>query len=81
MGKQYVDGQREQARNRQQALVTQFLSAPLAEWLAQWPATGGSAYERLHEALRRVPLTVAQLDEAVGNKLESVGGQGVPRES
>jgi hypothetical protein len=65
MGKQYVDNQREHTRNRQQALVTQFLSGPLAEWLAQWPATGGSAYERLHQALHRLPQTIRQLEAEV----------------
>jgi hypothetical protein len=65
LGKQYVDGQREHARNRQQALVTQYVSGPLAEWLAQWPATGGSAYERLHLALRRIPAALLQLEAAV----------------
>lgn len=33
MGKQYVDGQREQTRQRMQLLMVQTLSAPLAEWL------------------------------------------------
>jgi hypothetical protein len=65
LGKQYVDSQREVARSRQQALVTQYLSGPLAEWLAQWPATGGSAYERLHLALRRIPVGLQQLEAAV----------------
>jgi hypothetical protein len=65
LGKGYVDTQREQARNRQQALVSHYISGPLAEWLAQWPATGGSAYERLNLALRRIPQAVKQLDEAV----------------
>jgi hypothetical protein len=65
LGKQYVDNQREQTRNRQQALVAQYLSAPLAEWLAQWPATGGSAYERLYLALRRLPAALQELDAAV----------------
>jgi hypothetical protein len=65
LGKQYVDSQREQARYRQQALVSQYLSGPLAEWLAQWPATGGSAYERLHLALRRIPVALQRLDAAV----------------
>jgi hypothetical protein len=65
LGKQYVDLQREQARDRQQALVSQFLSGPLAEWLIQWPATGGSAYERLNLALRRIPAAVQQLEAAV----------------
>jgi hypothetical protein len=65
MGKQYVENQRELARRRQQALVTQHISAPLAEWLTQWPATGGSAYERLQQALRRIPVAVQQIDNAV----------------
>ena len=69
LGKQYVDTQREQARNRQQSLVGQYLSGPLAEWLAQWPATGGSAYERLHLALRRIPPAVQQLDQLVARAL------------
>ena len=61
LGMQYVDNQRELARHRQQALVTQYVSGPLAEWLAQWPATGGSTYERLQLALRRIPQDVQQL--------------------
>ena len=65
LGKQYVDSEREQARWRQQALVHQDISGPLAEWLTQWPATGGSAYERLHLALRRIPVAIQRLDTAV----------------
>jgi hypothetical protein len=71
LGKQYVDTRREEARARQQALVDQYLSGPLAEWLAQWPATGGSAYERLQQALRRIPLGLQQLDAAVSDKLSA----------
>jgi hypothetical protein len=69
LGKGYVDTQREQARARQQALVSHYISGPLAEWLSQWPATGGSAYERLNLALRRIPQAVKQLDEAVTQAL------------
>jgi hypothetical protein len=65
LGQQYVDNQRELTRNRQQTLVTQYISAPLAEWLAQWPTTGGSAYERLQLALKRIPSTLIQLDDAL----------------
>ena len=71
LGKQYVDTQREYTRNRQEALVVQYLSGPLAEWLAQWPATGGSAFERLHLALRRIPVAIRQLDEAVTQTITS----------
>jgi hypothetical protein len=69
LGKGYVDSQREEARNRQQALETRFISEPLAEWLAQWPSTGGSAYERLDVALRRIPPAIAQLNTAVNQAL------------
>jgi hypothetical protein len=71
LGKQYVDSQREQARSRQQAMVSQLISGPLAEWLAQWPTTGGSAYERLQLALRRIPPALKQLDEAVTQGMSS----------
>jgi 50S ribosome-binding GTPase len=67
-GKQYVDFQREQTRDRQQALVTQHVSAPLAEWLTQWPTTGGSAHERLQRILQRLPTNVQHLQEAVANR-------------
>ncbi len=65
LGKTVVDAQREQTRERQQALMKQHLSAPLAEWLTQWPATGGSDFERLQLALRRIPSAIAQLETGV----------------
>ncbi len=69
LGKQVVDTQREQTRERQHALMKQYLSAPLAEWLVQWPATGGSEFERLQLALRRIPAAIAQLDARVQTAL------------
>ncbi|HEV3119878.1 MAG TPA: GTPase domain-containing protein, partial [Gemmataceae bacterium] len=74
LGKQYVDSQREQIRARQQLLVTQYLSGPLAEWLAQWPATGGSSFERLQLALRRIPHALRQLDGAVARAISAAAG-------
>lgn len=72
LGKQYVENQREQIRTRQQMLVTQYVSSPLAEWLAQWPATGGSTFERLQLALRRIPSAVRELDIAVAQAITAV---------
>jgi hypothetical protein len=60
-GKAYVENQREQARQRQLGLMTQHISTPLGEALARWPATGGSAYERLQQALHRIPPALYQL--------------------
>jgi hypothetical protein len=71
LGGQYVDTQREQMRNRQAALVSQYISAPLTEWLAQWPATGGSTFERLQLAVHRIPDAVQKLDAAVTKALSS----------
>jgi hypothetical protein len=68
MGKSYVDAQRETTRTRQGVLMTQYISNPLGEWLAQWPATGGSAFERLQLALRRIPEAVRHLAQAVRAK-------------
>jgi hypothetical protein len=65
LGKQYVDAQREQARERQAALLKHRLSDPLAAYLTRWPATGGSAFERLQLALQRVPGAIGQLATAV----------------
>jgi hypothetical protein len=65
LGQQVVDAQREQCRQRQQELMTTHLSGPLAEWLTEWPATGGTAFERLQTALRRVPSDVEQLEARV----------------
>jgi predicted PurR-regulated permease PerM len=66
-GKQYVDYHREQTRERQQALVNEQLSQPLATWLTQWPTTGGSAYERLQQILNRFPENLKQLSSAVAD--------------
>jgi hypothetical protein len=71
LGKQYVETQRELTRTRQQALATQYVSGPLAEWLGQWPSSGGSTYERLQLALRRIPPDLQQLDAAVTKAMDS----------
>jgi len=71
LGAKYVDSQREATRDRQLALEQQFISGPLAEWMIQWPATGGSAFERLQTALQRIPPGVQQLDQQVTIKLGS----------
>ncbi len=65
LGWQVVDAQREQTRHRQQELLKQQLSGPMAEWLTRWPATGGSSFERLQQALGRIPEAVRQLDFSV----------------
>lgn len=78
LGASYVEVQRDQTRQRQQALMTQQVSGPLAEWLAQWPATGGTAYERLQLALSRIPPALQQLDAAVAQKVVRAGEPAPP---
>lgn len=70
LGAAYVETQRDQTRERQQALVVKHLADPLAEWLARWPATGGTAYERIQLALARVPAAIRNLDGAVQEKTQ-----------
>jgi len=65
LGKQYVETQRGQARQRQRLLMAQHISIPLSEWLCQWPVSGGSSFERLQIVLRRIPTSVKLLEEAV----------------
>jgi hypothetical protein len=69
--RQYVEGKRSAIRTRKMATVTQAVSGPMADWLARWPATGGSAYEKLQGALRRVPDTIAQLRRLADPRLRS----------
>jgi GTP-binding protein EngB required for normal cell division len=69
--RQYVEGRRSAVRSHKMTTVSQAVSGPLAEWLARWPATGGSAYEKLQGALRRVPDTIAQLRRLADPRLGS----------
>jgi hypothetical protein len=64
-----VESARTRVRNQREALVSSALTTPLATWLAEWPATGGSAIEKLQQVLRRVPKTIQQLAERVRAKL------------
>jgi hypothetical protein len=75
LGKQYVDNQRELARQRQQALMAQHISGPVAEWLIEWPVTGGSAYERLQLALRRLPESIRRLYDIVSARVAAPAGR------
>lgn len=68
MGKQFVDAQREQTRQSQQELLKEHISGPLAAWLIEWPATGGSAFQRLQDSLRRIPAAIQQLETMVHNR-------------
>ena len=69
LGENYVTLRREETRSRQQALFSQQLSIPLAEWLVAWPTTGGSVYERLYVILRRLPANLALLDPVMMSRL------------
>jgi hypothetical protein len=64
-----AEATRARVRHQREALVSSTLSGPLAAWLAEWPATGGSSFERLQQVLRRVPVLVRQLDEQVSAKV------------
>lgn len=61
MVQQYVDRQRELSRQRQQGLMSQYVSIPMTDWITHWPTTGGSTFERLQLALRRIPSAIQEL--------------------
>lgn len=60
-----VEKARSRVRHQREELLTTVLTTPLADWLAQWPATGGSSFEKLQQVLHRVPETIRQLEGRV----------------
>ena len=61
---------RMRVRHQHETLVSSALTQPLATWLAEWPATGGTSFEKLQQVLRRVPATIKQLEERVTAKIQ-----------
>ena len=59
-----VERARAKVRNHRTALVGEHLSGPLAAWLADVPATGGTPLERLRQVLSRVPENTRELAAA-----------------
>jgi hypothetical protein len=78
LGKGFVDSQREATRQRQLALMKNTISGPLAQWLSDWPTTGGSAYERLQKALHRVPANLNQVNRLLHDRLQQQAGPTAP---
>lgn len=64
-----VESTRVRVRNQREALVASVLTAPLAEWMSGWPATGGTSIEKLQQVLRRVPDTIRQLELRVAARI------------
>jgi hypothetical protein len=56
-----IERTRAKVRNHRTALVGEHLSGPLAAWLADVPATGGTPLERLRQVLTRVPAVTREL--------------------
>lgn len=63
-----TEAARHRVRTRRETLVTTALTEPLAAWLAEWPATGGSSFEKLQQVLHRVPAGIRQLEQWVAAK-------------
>jgi hypothetical protein len=70
LGKNFVDAQREATRQRQLELMKKTISGPLAQWLSEWPSTGGSAFERLQKALHRIPANLDQVNRLLHEQLQ-----------
>ncbi|HJZ55610.1 MAG TPA: GTPase domain-containing protein [Gemmataceae bacterium] len=69
---------RSRVRRQRETLVSSALSDPLAAWLAEWPATGGSSFERLQQVLQRVPPMIRQLEERVTAKAATWAAPATP---
>lgn len=54
---------RSRVRRQRENLVTATLAEPIEKALADWPATGGTSFERLQQVLRNVPALIRQLCE------------------
>jgi hypothetical protein len=67
-----AEGARHRIRSHREALVTTSLSAPLANWLSEWPSTGGTSFEKLQQVLRRVPDLIHQMEERVTAKVAAL---------
>ncbi len=67
-----AEGARHRVRSHREALVTAVLSAPLAQWLTEWPSTGGTSFEKLQQILRRVPEAIYQMEERVTAQVKQV---------
>jgi predicted secreted protein len=68
-----AEGARHRIRSHREALVTTTLSVPLADWLTEWPSTGGSAFEKLQQVLRRVPESIRQMEVRVTVRVAAMG--------
>jgi hypothetical protein len=60
-----VEAARTSARAKRETLLRDQLTGPMAKWLDERPAAGGSSVERLQLALRRVPAVIRELAAAV----------------
>lgn len=60
-----VESVRSKARAKRESLLNEQIASPLAKWLEELPATGGSSVERLQLVLKRVPENLTALAAAV----------------
>jgi hypothetical protein len=59
--KQAVDVGRNRLKAERETLLAEQLTGPMAAWLNEFPAQGGSSIERLQLILRRVPESIREL--------------------
>jgi hypothetical protein len=74
-----AEGARLRVRSHRESLVSTTLTSPMAEWLAEWPSTGGTSFEKLQQVLRRVPELIQQMNDRVREKLSALTQLPPPR--
>lgn len=67
-----AEGARQRIRSHRESLVTGSLTAPLAQWLAEWPSTGGTSFEKLQQVLKRVPDAIRAMEQRVSAKVKEL---------
>jgi energy-coupling factor transporter ATP-binding protein EcfA2 len=67
-----AEGARQRVRSHRERLVSDSLTSPLAQWLAEWPSTGGTSFEKLQQVLRRVPELIRAMDDRVTAKVKGL---------
>jgi energy-coupling factor transporter ATP-binding protein EcfA2 len=63
-----AEAARARVRRQRESLVASVIAGPIEQALADWPATGGSSFERLQQVLRNVPHLIRQLCDRVTNQ-------------
>ena len=73
-----VDAKRNRLKEERLRLLRDGLTNPVAEWLNDWPASGGTSLQRLQLVLNRVPEAIRTLAAAIAPKPAAISSPNPP---